>query len=164
MLQYVATLLLCVDHMHANFLGLRMGSGEFVCIFKLRPLFDCSQNRFVCDASGFCYDSSRRFWAVPASLLPRPERPSCGAVGRPTHLHCGSVLPQVPGGEGVFSAVRSFFRFQIIFLLISIFFQQCLLCTNVPHSCAVQLVRARYVCVCVHMGSNCCTNVLRASL
>lgn len=99
LLQYVATLLLCVDHMHANFLGLRMGSGEFVCIFKLRPLFDCSQNRFVCDASGFCYDSSRRFWAVPASLLPRPERPSCGAVGRPTHLHCGSVLPQVPGGE-----------------------------------------------------------------
>lgn len=28
--------------------------------------------------------SSRRFRPVPASVLSRPERPSCGAVGRPT--------------------------------------------------------------------------------
>lgn len=53
-------------------------------------------------ASRFLYDSvrqvsSRIVWAMPTSVLPGPERPSRRSFGRPTQLHCGRVLPQVPG-------------------------------------------------------------------
>lgn len=41
---------------------------------------------------------------MPTSVLPGPERPSRGSLGRPTQLHCRRVLPQVPGevaSEGI---------------------------------------------------------------